>query len=52
MTEGVLISECLVSVCQRGHRIRHMVLSEASVTTIAGDGVVGSRKYASSQQVA
>jgi hypothetical protein len=31
-----------VSVCQRGHRIRHMVLSEASFTTVAGDGVVGS----------
>jgi serine/threonine protein kinase, bacterial len=31
-----------MSVCQRGHRIRRMVLSEASVTTVAGDGVVGS----------
>jgi hypothetical protein len=44
----VFISEdgsLAVSVCQRGHRIRHMVLSEASVITIAGDRVVSGRKY-------
>jgi hypothetical protein len=31
-----------ISTCQSGHRIRHMVMSTALVTTLAGDGVVGS----------
>jgi hypothetical protein len=31
-----------VSVCESGHRIRHIVMSTALVTTLAGDGVAGS----------
>jgi hypothetical protein len=31
-----------VSICHYGHRIRHVVMSTALVTTLAGDGVIGS----------
>jgi DNA-binding beta-propeller fold protein YncE len=31
-----------VSICHRGHLIRHVVMSTALVTTLAGDGVIGS----------